>query len=454
MSRKIRVISRSIRDRESSELLMTMREFRDLERDMQILEDLRQQVRKETRLLRRIRPLTGMQACQKMRDNLGVGTRQIRHIRPDMQTTKGSSPRHFRINTLPLPVENPAEAWDCQKPGGAWEAAHRHFQAGRMLFFSDDGELDWELNEELSYDADLTLHAVADGPKGEAPHSGPPLTLHAVVDGPKGEAPRSGPPLTLHAVVDGPKGEAPHSALPEVGAEAEAQAFGIQQLQHAPAPLPRCDTPFPSPGRVGIQQLQHTPAPLPRCYTPATFPRCNTPDPSSECMSIQQPHYTPAPLIRCDTSFPSPGREGIQKLHHTPAPSLDASPLPHSLGATPLTQAPTKLHRTPALLPRCYTPATFPRRNTPDPSPECEGIQQLPHTPDPLSGYVTPTSSPECKGIHQLHDTPAPFPGCEEWATVGCMPVASAVMAACSACEAMLTGVAHFALELLPTWAK
>eukprot|EP00798_Chlamydomonas_sp_ICE-L_P029133 gene29132-32351_t len=57
-------------------------------------------------------------------------------------------------------------------------------------------------------------------------------------------------------------------------------------------------------------------------------------------------------------------------------------------------------------------------------------------------------------GIQQLHDTPAPLHACQDKATAGRVPVASAMKAARSACKAMRKGAARFVRALLPTRAK
>eukprot|EP00798_Chlamydomonas_sp_ICE-L_P011600 gene11600-34304_t len=56
--------------------------------------------------------------------------------------------------------------------------------------------------------------------------------------------------------------------------------------------------------------------------------------------------------------------------------------------------------------------------------------------------------------IQQLRNTPAPLHECQEKATAGCVPVASTMKAARSACKTMRKGVARFVRALLPTKAK
>eukprot|EP00798_Chlamydomonas_sp_ICE-L_P016143 gene16143-22300_t len=57
-------------------------------------------------------------------------------------------------------------------------------------------------------------------------------------------------------------------------------------------------------------------------------------------------------------------------------------------------------------------------------------------------------------GIQQLRNAPAPLHECQDKGTAGCVPVASVMKAARSACKAMRKGVARFTRALLPTSAK
>eukprot|EP00798_Chlamydomonas_sp_ICE-L_P011602 gene11602-34306_t len=56
--------------------------------------------------------------------------------------------------------------------------------------------------------------------------------------------------------------------------------------------------------------------------------------------------------------------------------------------------------------------------------------------------------------IQQLRNTPAPLHECQDKATTGCVPMASTMKAARSACKTMRKGVARFVRALLPTKAK